>query len=122
MNSPQPPSAELYIVYLFALLFSFYLGFTIVLIYLREAPLKPRIKYAVTAGLLSTKFVIFIATMLGIDHLFFYLRIGRLVIPVTSNLILFTSNLLAVLSLNWERISRYLTITEEEYERVFGEI
>ena len=121
MNSPQPPSTELYIVYLFALLFSFYLGFTIVLIYLREAPLKPRIKYAVTAGLLSTKFVIFIATMLGIDHLFFYLRIGRLVIPVTSNLILFTSNLLAVLSLNWERISKYLTITEEEYLEIIGE-
>ena len=121
MNSLQPPSTELYIVYLFALLFSFYLGFTIVLIYLREAPLKPRIKYAVTAGLLSTKFVIFIATMLGIDHLFFYLRIGRLVLPITANLILFTSNLLAVLSLNWERISKYLTITEEEYLEIIGE-
>lgn len=118
MNSPPH---ELYLVYLFALLFSFYLGFTIVLIYLREAPLKPRIRYAVTAGLLSTKFVIFIATMLGIDHLFFYLRIGRIIIPVTANLILFLSNLLAVLSLNWDRVNKYLTISEEEYMEIFGE-
>jgi len=106
---------------MFALLFSFYLGFTIVLLYFRGAPFKTRIKYGVTAGLLSTKFVIFIATMLGIDHLFFYLRIGRLVLPITANLILFTSNLLAVLSLNWERISKYLTITEEEYLEIIGE-
>ena len=113
---------EYYIAYMFALLFSFYLGFTIIMKFLANYPVKTRIKYSITAGLLATKFIVFIATLLGIDHMFFILRIGVLRIPVTANLVLFVSNLLAVLSLNWERLKPLFTISEEEYERVFGEI
>ncbi len=81
-------------------------------------PFKTKIKYGVTAGLLSTKFVIAIASLLGIDHVFLILRVGILRIPVSANLLLFISNLSAVLSLNWERIKPLLTITEEEYEQL----
>ena len=112
---------EYYIAYMFALLFSFYLGFTIIMKFLANYPVKTRIKYSITAGLLATKFIVFIATLLGIDHMFFILRIGVLRIPVTANLVLFVSNLLAVLSLNWEKVSKMLSISEEEYLEIIGE-
>jgi len=117
LNSPL---LELYIAYMFGLVLSFYLGFYIVMKYY-SGSFRERIRYSITAGLLATKFVIAIASLLGIDHVLFIVRIGVLRIPVTANLILFISNLLAVLSLNWERISKYLTISEEEYIEVFGE-
>ncbi len=108
-----------YMIYMLGLILSFYLGFYVVLKHSYGYPFKTKIRYSITAGLLSTKFVIVIASLLGIDHLFFYLRIGCLKLPVTANLLLFISNLLAVTSLNWERIKPLLTVTEEEYERIF---
>ncbi len=104
-----------YIIYMFALLLSFYLGFYIIMKYY-QGSLKDKIRYSITAGLLSVKFVIAVASVLGIDHLLFYLIIGKLWIPITSNGLLFTSSLLATLSLNWEKLQKHFTISEKEYE------
>ena len=109
-----------YIIYMFALLFSFYLGFYIVMKYY-QGSLRQKIRYSITAGLLSVKFVIVIASLLGIDHILFYLIIGKLWIPITSNGLLFLSSLLTTMSLNWDKISKQLTINEEEYMKIFEE-
>ena len=101
-----------------ALILSFYLGFFIIMKYF-QGDLKQKIKYSITAGLLSVKFVIVVASVLGIDHLLFYLVIGRLWIPVTSNLILFISSMFTTISLNWDKLQKHLTITEEEYQSLF---
>ena len=108
-----------YIMYMFALILSFFMGFWIIMKYLHGYPMKSKIRYSITAGLLATKFVITIATLLGIDHVFLIIRIGVLWLPITANLILLISNLFAVLSLNWERIKPHFTITEEEYQQLF---
>lgn len=107
-----------YIIYMFALLLSFYLGFYIVMKYY-QGSLRQKIRYSITAGLLSVKFVIVIASLLGIDHILFYLIIGKLWIPITSNLLLFISSMMATLSLNWDKIQKQLTISEEEYQALF---
>ena len=113
---------ELYIAYMFGLVFSFFLGFTIIMRFLVNYPVKIRIRYSITAGLLATKFIIVMASLLGIDRTLVIIRIGRLYIPITANLLLFTSNMLTVLSLNWEKVSKMLSISEEEYMEIFGEI
>ncbi len=106
-----------YTSYMFALILSFFLGFYIIMKYY-QGSFKQKIRYSITAGLLAAKFVIVIASLLGIDHVFFYLRIGVLKIPITSNLLLFISSLLTTLSLNWDRLSKYLSISEEEYQTI----
>ncbi len=107
-----------YIAYMFALILSFFLAFYIIMKYY-QGPFKTKIRYSITAGLLASKFVIVIASLLGIDHLFLYIRIGILRIPITSNLLLFISSTLATLSLNWDKIQKHLTISEEEYQQLF---
>lgn len=107
-----------YIIYMFALLLAFYMGFWIIMKYY-QGGLREKFKYSITAGLLSVKFVVVIASLLGIDHVILYLIIGRLWIPVTSNGLLFLSSLLTTLSVNWERLSKYFTISEEEYQSLF---
>ena len=103
------------LAYMAALLLSFYAGFYIVMSTARGYSFREKMRYGVTAGLLSTKFIIFIATLLGIDHVFLVVGLGPLHVPVTANLILFMSNLAATLSINWERLKQHLTVSEEEY-------
>ena len=111
---------SIYIAYMFALILSFFLGFWIILKYLREYPIKTRIKYSITAGLLAAKFVIIIASLFGVDHVFLLIRIGRvLVIPISANLILLLSNLLVTISLNWDKLQKHFTVSEEEYQALF---
>jgi len=107
-----------YIAYMYALILSFFLAFWIIIKYYQGSP-SQKIRYSITAGLLATKFVIAIASLLGIDHVFIYIRIGVLRIPITSNLLLFISSLFASLSLNWDKIQKHLTISEEEYQQLF---
>ncbi len=111
------PSLSVYIVYLFSLLLAFYLGFYIVMKNSYGYSFHKKIRYSITAGLLSTKFIVFIATLLGIDHVFFIIVVAhRITIPVTANMILLLGNLLAVISLNWERISSWFnSLFEEEF-------
>ena len=116
MNSLQPQLLN--ITYMFALLLSFYLSFWIIMKYY-QGDLKQKFKYSITAGLLSVKFVIVVASILGINHLLFYLVIGRIRVPITSNLLLFLSSLLTTISLNWNKLQKHLTITEEEYQAFF---
>ena len=108
----------LYTSYMFALILSFFLGFYIIMKYY-QGNFKQKIRYSITAGLLAAKFVIAIASLLGIDHVFLYIRIGVLRIPISSNLLLFISSLFASLSLNWDKIQKHLTISEEEYQQLF---
>ncbi len=122
MNQSLPTTLyilNVYIAYMFALVLSFFAGFYIIMKHVRGYPIKVKIRYAVTAGLLASKFVIAIAWLLGIDHVFLYMRIGILRIPISSNLLLFISSLLTTLSLNWETLQKHLTISEEEYQQLF---
>ncbi|MCD6300910.1 MAG: hypothetical protein J7L82_02450 [Staphylothermus sp.] len=122
MNQQLIPQLHLdivnpYIAYMYALILSFFLGFYIIIKNYQGNP-GQKIRYSITAGLLATKFVIAIASLLGIDHVFLYLRIGVLRIPISSNLLLFISSLMATISLNWEKINKHLTITEKEYQQI----
>lgn len=99
------------------LIMSFYLGFYIIMRYY-QGSFKTKIRHSITAGLLGTKFVIVVACLLGIDKTLLNIRIGAIHLPITANLLLFISNLLATLSLNWEKIKPHFTITEEEYQAI----
>jgi len=108
-------------IYMFALIIGFYLGFYIIFKY-SNAGFTQRVRYGLTAGLLSTKFVIIIASVLGIDKPLYHITIGRtLSFTITANTILFISSLTTMLLVNINTVSKYLTITEDEWNKILGD-
>jgi len=66
--------------------------------------------------------VIIVASVLGIDKPLYHITIGRtLGFTITANTILFASSLITMLLVNINTISKHLTITEEEWNRILGD-